>query len=118
MGDDASWLRWYRLHGLSSEVQASIDGRLICDHQNANSETAFERSFCYRFFFAFAPVSGIPTQVVKPSVSWAAGLQGIALTVFVEPSGSTMTRPVPVSIAGNGPVEYGVAGPVGPYAPV
>jgi hypothetical protein len=31
MGNDASWLRWHRLYGLSSEVKASIDGRLIRD---------------------------------------------------------------------------------------
>jgi hypothetical protein len=29
MGDDASRLRWYRLHGLSSEVNAAVDGGLI-----------------------------------------------------------------------------------------
>jgi hypothetical protein len=52
-------------------------------------------------------------QVVKPSVSRATLPHGTAFTVFVEPSGSTMTRPVPVSITGNGPVEYGVAGPGG-----
>jgi hypothetical protein len=28
MGDDAPRLRWHRLHGLSSEVKASIDGGL------------------------------------------------------------------------------------------
>ena len=28
-----AWLTGYRLHGLSSEVKASIDGRLIRDHQ-------------------------------------------------------------------------------------
>ena len=33
MGDDASLLRWDWLHGLSSEVKASIDGRLIHDHR-------------------------------------------------------------------------------------
>ena len=72
----------------------------------------------HRPFFAFAPLSGIPTQVVKPSVSWATVLQGTALTIFVEPSGPTVAKPVPVNISGNGPVEYGVAGPGGPYAPV
>jgi hypothetical protein len=38
--------------------------------------------------------SGIPIQVAKPSVSRAAILQGIALTIFVEPSGPRMARPV------------------------
>jgi hypothetical protein len=33
MGDAASRLRWPWLDGLSSEVKASTDGRLICDHQ-------------------------------------------------------------------------------------
>ena len=54
-------------------------------------------------FFAFAP-SEIPTQVVVPSVSLAARLQGTALTVFVEtPSGPTMFKPGPVFTSGNGP---------------
>ena len=73
----------------------------------------------HRPFFAFAPLSVIPTQVVKPSVSWATVLQGTALTIFVEPPGPTVAKPVPVNISGNGPsLEYGVAGPGGPYAPV
>ena len=33
MGHDAARLRWHRLHGLSSEVKASIDGCLISDHR-------------------------------------------------------------------------------------
>jgi hypothetical protein len=37
---------------------------------------------------------GIPIQVAKPSVSRAAILQGIALTIIVEPSGPRMARPV------------------------
>ena len=52
-------------------------------------------------------------QVVVPSVSRAAALQGTALTDFVEPSGPATSK-----TCGNGPVEYGVAGPGGPYAPV
>ena len=72
----------------------------------------------YQYLLAFEPESGIPTQVVKPSVSRAAVPHGTAFTVFVVPSGSTMTRPVPVSTVGSGPVEYGFDGPGGPYAPV
>jgi hypothetical protein len=34
MGDAASRLRRRWLHGLSPEVKASIDGRLIDDHQD------------------------------------------------------------------------------------
>jgi hypothetical protein len=52
----------------------------------------------------------------RKSVSRANGLQGTALTVFVEPSGPMTSRPIPVSIAGNGPVEYGFDGPGGPCA--
>jgi hypothetical protein len=41
-------------------------------------------------------------QVVVPSVSRAALLQGTALTVFVEtPSGATLSKPGPVSISGK-----------------
>jgi hypothetical protein len=58
-------------------------------------------------------------QVVVPSVSRAAALQGTALTDFVEPSGPATSKPgLPLSTCGSGPVEYGVAGPGGPYAPV
>jgi hypothetical protein len=32
MGDDDPWLRRRRLHGLSPEGKASVDGRLIQDH--------------------------------------------------------------------------------------
>jgi hypothetical protein len=32
LGDAADRVRWHWLHGLSSEVKASIDGRLIYDH--------------------------------------------------------------------------------------
>jgi hypothetical protein len=77
------------------------------------NEDAVERWFYLRFL-----PSGIPTQVVKPSVSRAYGLQGTALTVFVEPSGPTTLKPEPVSTCGSGPVEYGFDGPGGPYAPV
>ena len=45
-------------------------------------------------------------------------LHGTAFTVFVEPSSPTTSRPGPPSTCGSGPVEYGVAGPGGPYAPV
>jgi hypothetical protein len=33
MGDDDPRLRWHRLHDLSSEVKAIIDGRVIHDHR-------------------------------------------------------------------------------------
>jgi hypothetical protein len=33
MGDDDPWLRWRGLHGVSPQVNVSIDGRLICNHQ-------------------------------------------------------------------------------------
>ena len=58
-------------------------------------------------YLCFFP-SGIPTQVVVPSVSRAAVLHGTAFTVFVVSSGPTTSRPGPVSICGNAPVEYGV----------
>ena len=55
--------------------------------------------------------SEIPTQVVNPSVSRAAVLQGTALTAFVEtPSGATVFNPGPTVESGNRPVEYGVGG--------
>jgi hypothetical protein len=58
-------------------------------------------------------------QVVVPSVSRAAALQGTALTDFVEPSGAATSKPGPLSTFGSGPVEYGVGGvPAGAYAPV
>src|ERR1035438_1526971 len=52
--------------------------------------------------------SGIPTQVVVPSVSRAAVLHGTDFTVFLVSSGPTTSRPGPLSICGNAPVEYGV----------
>ena len=45
MGDDDPRLRWHWLHGLSSEVKGSIDGRLIHDHQGVELEAAFGRLF-------------------------------------------------------------------------
>ena len=57
-------------------------------------------------------------QVVIPSASREAVPLGAALTLFLKGSGSTIARPGRVSTSGNGPVEYGVAGPGGPYAPV
>jgi hypothetical protein len=63
-----------------------------CKLLAAITETAFGRSFCYRFFFALALSSGIPTQVVEPSVSRAAVLHGMAFTVLVEPSGATFVQ--------------------------
>jgi hypothetical protein len=62
----------------------------------------------YLRFFRFAS-SSIPTQVVDPSVSLAAVLQGTGLTSTVEPSGAATSKPgVPSSARGSGPVEYGV----------
>src|SRR5260221_10186175 len=70
-------------------------------------------------FLAFPP-SEVPTQVVVPSVSLAARLQGTALTVFVEtPSGPTMFKPGPVFTSGNGPPKgSGDGAPDGTGAPV
>jgi hypothetical protein len=97
-----------RAEALEAAKEGRLNARLGADIERARRQAR------YRFFFAPAPVSGIPTQAVKPSVSRADVPQGTAFTVFEEPSGSTMVRPVPVSIVGNGPVEYGVAGPGGP----
>jgi hypothetical protein len=33
MGNDVARLRWHWLHVVSSEVKASIDGGVICDHR-------------------------------------------------------------------------------------
>jgi hypothetical protein len=44
--------------------------------------------------------------VVNPSVSRAYGLQGTALTVFVDPSALTTSRPGPVSTRGSAAGEY------------
>src|ERR1039458_4608625 len=66
-----------------------------------SSGTAFGRSLCHRRFARALP-SGIPMQVVVPSVSRAAALQGTAPTVFVEMlSGATLSKPGPVSISGK-----------------
>src|ERR1700738_1880221 len=62
--------------------------------------------------FAQARLSGIPTQVVVPSVSRAAVLQGTAFTVFVEPSGATTVKPGPVFTCGSSALEYGAFAPV------
>jgi hypothetical protein len=48
--------------------------------------------------------AGSPMQVVKPSVSREAFVQGTALTIFVEPSGPRTARPVLVDSSGIGPV--------------
>jgi hypothetical protein len=59
--------------------------------------------------FGFRLASGIPTQVVVPSVSLAAVLQGTALTVFVEtPSSATLSKPVLLP-GSNGPPTEGAA---------
>ena len=49
----------------------------------------------YLLRLAFALFSGIPTQVVVPSVSRAAVPHGTALTVRVDPSGATTFKPGP-----------------------
>jgi hypothetical protein len=57
---------------------------------------------------------GIPMQVVVPSVSRAAVLQGTALTTFVEiPSGPTLSKPGPGYTSGTGPPNAlsGASGP-------
>src|SRR5258708_38865471 len=57
---------------------------------------------------------GIPMQVVVPSVSRAAVLQGTALTTFVEfPSGPTSSKPGPGYTSGTGPPNalFGASGP-------
>src|SRR6266478_4866987 len=57
---------------------------------------------------------GIPMQVVVPSVSLAAVLQGTALTTFVEiPSGPTLSKPGPGYTSGTGPPNAlsGASGP-------
>jgi hypothetical protein len=71
-------------------------------------------------FFANYLRFSIPTQVVEPSVSWAAAPHGTAGTDSVDPFGPATSKPgLPLSICGSGPVEYGVGGvPAGAYAPV
>src|ERR1700674_1678774 len=57
---------------------------------------------------------GIPMQVVVPSLSRAAVLQGTALTTFVEiPSGPTLSKPGPEYTSGTGPPN-GLSGASGP----
>jgi hypothetical protein len=70
------------------------------------SLTAFIWLGYRRFRLAFS--SGIPMQVVVPSVSLADMPHGTALTVFVEtPSSATLFRPGPVVASGNGPLKTG-----------
>src|SRR5580693_3932323 len=60
---------------------------------SAPRSDAVQAVFCLALYRGLiAP--GIPIQVAKPSVSRAAILQGIALTIIVEPSGPRMARPV------------------------
>src|SRR5260370_5632658 len=57
---------------------------------------------------------GIPMQVVEPSLSPPAVLQGTALTTFVEiPSGPTLSKPGPGYTSGTGPPNAlsGASGP-------
>jgi hypothetical protein len=59
--------------------------------------------------FLLVLLSGMPTQVVVPSVSRAAKPHGTALTVLVEtPSWATTFRPEPVVASGSGPLKTGV----------
>ena len=46
---------------------------------------------------------------MKPSVSWATVLQGTASTIFVEPSGPTVAKPVPVNISPDREGPYALA---------
>jgi hypothetical protein len=43
---DASRLRWLRFHGLSPEIKANIDGRLIDDHRDL-IESRLRAAFCF-----------------------------------------------------------------------
>jgi hypothetical protein len=45
MGDATARLRWARLHGISPEAKAGIDGRLIYDHQIGIQEPPSEGFF-------------------------------------------------------------------------
>src|SRR5260370_17369637 len=85
-------------------------------------DTAFGRESRCSYLRLKLP-SGIPTQVVVPSVSLAALLQGTAPTVFVEtPSSATLFKPVsdpeisgpPTS--GARPTGGGIAGDSGAVA--
>jgi hypothetical protein len=55
MGHDDPRLRWHWLHGLSSEINASVDARLFYDHRIENMlriERPPWRSF-YRYFISW-----------------------------------------------------------------
>ena len=66
----------------------------------------------------FDPLSGIPTQVVNPSVSRATSPQGTALTDRVDtPSGPTTFKPGPTLDSCSGPTEYGFGEPEDAEAP-
>ena|ERR1700730_5388892 len=93
----------------------------------------FERSRShtprYWVLLALARSSGMPMQVVKPSVPLAAVLHGMAFTVFVEiPSSPTLSKPVVVPgnhgvpsegatpVIGGGAVTVGGGPPIDPGA--
>jgi hypothetical protein len=95
--------------GAKGIIWAAASWRVIDD-------TAFGRESRCSYLRLKLP-SGIPTQVVVPSVSLAALLQGTAPTVFVEtPSSATLFKPVsdpeisgpPTS--GTVPAVSGIAG--------
>src|SRR5258708_687963 len=56
-------------------------GLLSLSPSRSGTPVSVDRRRYYRPFFAFAAASGIPMQVVKPSVSRANGLHGTAFTV-------------------------------------
>jgi hypothetical protein len=80
----------------SGVAATSRRGRLVC---SSNKEPPSGGLFVWPLyllrFFALSRSSGIPMQVVEPSVSLAAVLHGTAFTVFVEPSGPATSRPGP-----------------------
>jgi hypothetical protein len=76
-------------------------GHLVCNLNKEPPSGGFFVWPLYLPFFAFALFSGIPTQVVEPSVSRAAVLHGTAFTVFVEPSRPGTFRPGPVFACGS-----------------
>src|SRR5580704_13128193 len=55
MGNDDPRLLRARLHGLSPEVKASIDGRLIHDHQVLNWRAVFGRLFLCAIYVSPCP---------------------------------------------------------------
>jgi hypothetical protein len=88
------------------------------DASDARPNESCRNSIVYRaalplFAFKLRTGPGIPMQVVVPSVSLAAMLQGTARTVFVEtPSSATLFKPVS-DCEISGPPTTGAAAAVG-----